>query len=417
MSANNRIGHGVANITPTRTDPTPGSGSPAVREAWLDGQWVYPLPLDASKLSLGKHTWTLHITDSAGNGNKVTFTFLVTTSIADLDALLAKLGDGEHDPRRHRHRAARAGRRGQDANDAGDKVAAVNAIDAFRGSQGAVGHADARNTLSADAQDVIRQLRGIPDAPAPSRPRRHAGRRRRAAPRHLYVPPSAPVRNANPAFKVLVFSNRAGDGSFRHPAIEDAEVMIQELGRQNNFDVDVWDPQYPGAGPAERRSPAPRTSAQYKVIIGDSSVGNSVLNTAYRMKDGTVVNEQPRLPAYIQAGGGYIASTRPTTRCTTGRGTRTSSAACSFATRPTRAASARLRQLLLGRGHQRGPVAPVDGRRGRPEGPRSRTSCTTSTASRACSSHPLQRSTSRPTRPPWASAPPAQLENGDHPIV
>ena len=149
------------------------------------------------------------------------------------------------------------------------------------------------------------------------------------------MPPSAPVRNANPAFKVLVFSNRAGDGSFRHPAIEDAEVMIQELGRQKNFDVDVWDPQYPGAGPADTPFSSAANLAQYKVIIGDSSVGNSVLNTAYRMKDGTVVNEQLAFQQYIQAGGGYIASTRPTTRCTTGRGTRTSSAACSCPIRPT----------------------------------------------------------------------------------
>src|SRR4051794_35705282 len=33
VGANNRIGHGVANITPTRTDVAGGSGSPAVREA------------------------------------------------------------------------------------------------------------------------------------------------------------------------------------------------------------------------------------------------------------------------------------------------------------------------------------------------------------------------------------------------
>ena len=61
-----------------------------MRDAWLDGTWVYPLPLDPSKLSLGKHTWTLGITDVAGNGNKVTFTFTVTTSFADIDSLLTR---------------------------------------------------------------------------------------------------------------------------------------------------------------------------------------------------------------------------------------------------------------------------------------------------------------------------------------
>ena len=138
-----------------------------MRETWLDGQWVYPLPLDASKLSLGKHTWTLLMTDSAGNGNKVTLTFLVTTSIADLDALLAKWGTASTIPAATvtalRAQVAQA----KTANDAGDKVGAINAIEAFRGSLGTVANTAARNTLSADSYDVIRQLRGIADAPAP----------------------------------------------------------------------------------------------------------------------------------------------------------------------------------------------------------------------------------------------------------
>ena len=111
---NNRIGHGAANVNVTRVDPTPGSGNAAVRETWLDGQWVYPLPLDASKLSLGKHTWTLLMTDSAGNGNKVTLTFLVTTSIADLDALLAKFGTATTIPAATVTALRAAGRPGQD---------------------------------------------------------------------------------------------------------------------------------------------------------------------------------------------------------------------------------------------------------------------------------------------------------------
>ncbi|RKQ93219.1 trehalose utilization protein [Solirubrobacter pauli] len=304
---NNRIGHGAANVSVTRVDPTPGSGGTAVRETWLDGQWAYPLPLDASKLSLGKHTWTLLMTDNAGNGNKVTLTFLVTTSIADLDALLAKWGTTGTIPAATvttlRAQVAQA----KAASDGGDKVAAISALDAFRGQLGTVANAAARNTLITDTNDVIRQLRGIADDPAPA----DLGVTEAPAtgqPRHLFVPPSAPVRNAKPAFKVLVFSNRAGDGSFRHPAIEDAEVMIQELGREKNFDVDVWDPQYPNAGPADTPFSSAANLAQYKVIIGDSSVGNTVLNPAYKMKDGTVVNEQLAFQQYIQAGGGYIAS-------------------------------------------------------------------------------------------------------------
>src|SRR3954452_8579441 len=304
VAANNTIGHGAANITPTRTDPTPGSGSPAVREAWLDGQWVYPLPLDASKLSLGKHTWELNITDGAGNGNKVTFTFLVTTSLADLDALLAKWGTAGTIPAATvtdlRAKVADA----KSSADAGDNVAAINKLNAI--SWGAVSNADARNTLITDTNDVVRQLRGIPDAADPAdlgiTQTPAAG-----ASRHLYVPPSAPVRNANPAFKVLIFSNRQGDQSFRHPAIEDAEVAIQGLGRKYNFDVDIWDPQYPNAGPSDTPFTSAANLAQYKVIIGDSSVGNAVLNTAYKLKDGTTVNEQDAFQKYIEAGGGYVA--------------------------------------------------------------------------------------------------------------
>jgi len=306
VATNNRIGHGAANITPTRTDPSPGSGSPAVREAWLDGQWVYPLPLDASKLSLGKHTWTLNITDVAGNGNKVTFTFLVVTSLADLDALAAKYGTAGTIPAATvtslRAKIAEA----KSAADAGDNAGAIARLGELRGQIDAITNGDARNTLITDNNDVIRQLRGIPDDAAPAdlgvTQQPAAG-----ASRHLSVPPSAPVRNANPAFKVLVFSNRQGDGSFRHPAIEDAEVMLQELGRKYNFDVDVWDPQYPNAGPADTPFSSAANLAQYKVVIGDSSVGNNVLSTAYRMKDGTVVNEQDAFQKFIQAGGGYVA--------------------------------------------------------------------------------------------------------------
>src|SRR3954452_10874557 len=306
VATNNRIGHGAANITPTRTDPTPGSGSPAVREAWLDGQWVYPLPLDPSKLSLGRHTWTLNTTDVAGNGNKVTFTFLVTTSMADLDALLAKWGAAGTIPAATvtdlRAKVADA----KSSADAGDNATAISKLQGFSGSLGSVSNADARNTLITDTNDVIRQLRGIPDAADPA----DLGITQQAAvgaSRHLYVPPSAPVRNANPAFKVLVFTNRQGDGSFRHPAIEDAEVAIQNLGRKNNFDVDIWDPQYPNAGPSDTPFSSAANLSQYKVIIGDSSVGNNVLSTAYKMKDGTTVNEQDAFQKFIQAGGGYVA--------------------------------------------------------------------------------------------------------------
>ena len=50
--------------------PDAGLRLHGVRDAWIDGVWTYPLPLDASKLSLGKHTFALGLKDNAGNGAK-----------------------------------------------------------------------------------------------------------------------------------------------------------------------------------------------------------------------------------------------------------------------------------------------------------------------------------------------------------
>ncbi len=115
-----------------------------------------------------------------------------------------------------------------------------------------------------------------------------------------------PVHNANAKFKVLVIANK-NDGSFRHPAIEDAEVTLQELGAAKGFDVDLWDPSWPAQSLADTPFTSAANLAQYAVIIGDSSVGNNTFNAAYTMKDGTVVNERAAFKGYINNGGGYVA--------------------------------------------------------------------------------------------------------------
>ena len=307
---NNRIGHGVAPITPTRTDPPHpaggnGSGGTAVRDTWLDGTWTYPLPLDVSQLSLGKHTWTLGLTDVAGNGNKVTLTFLVTTSFADIDALLARAGTAGTIPAATVTSLRASLASAKTAADGGDAVGAISGLEAFVNQvRSDVSNAKTRDLLVTDAQDVIRQQRGIPDAPAPAdlgiTSERYPGQ-----PRHPYVTPAMPVHNANATFKVLVIANKS-DGSFRHPAIEDATVMLQELGAAKGFDVDLWDQSYP----AQSLNDTPFTSAanlaQYAVIIGNSSVGNNTFSAAYTMKDGTVVNERAAFKGYINNGGGYV---------------------------------------------------------------------------------------------------------------
>ena len=72
------------------------------------------------------------LTDVAGNGNKVTLTFLVTTSFADIDALLATYGTGaarSRPPRSPSLRASLASAKA--ANDGGDKAAAITGLEAF----------------------------------------------------------------------------------------------------------------------------------------------------------------------------------------------------------------------------------------------------------------------------------------------
>ena len=98
----------------------------------------------------------------------------------------------------------------------------------------------------------------------------------------------------------------SGPGGFRHQSIEDGHVLFQQLGRENGFDVDIWDSSYP----AESLPDTPFTSAadlaKYKVIIGNSSVGQTVFQTAYTMKDGTVVNLQAGSGLH-ENGGGFVA--------------------------------------------------------------------------------------------------------------
>ncbi|WP_196807613.1 ThuA domain-containing protein [Candidatus Solirubrobacter pratensis] len=296
---NFHVGHSVT-LNPTRTDPTPGSGQTAALDTWTDGVWTYPLPLDVSKLSLGKHTWALHVGDNAGLGTKITWTLMVTTSFTDIDALLGRSGLAAGDVTTLR--AALSAAKASDT--AGDKVAAIDGLQAFIGQVNALVPAgDARNLLVTDAQDVIRQERGLPGPDetgigAVSEPM--AG-----APRHNQQVPTAPSHNANATFKVLVFANNPGD--YRHESIEDAAVLIQQLGKQYGFDVDIWDKARPDISTPDTPFSSAANLTQYKVLIGDSSVGNNTLVTAFTMKNGTVVNEQAAFQAYMEAGGGYMA--------------------------------------------------------------------------------------------------------------
>jgi type 1 glutamine amidotransferase len=117
--------------------------------------------------------------------------------------------------------------------------------------------------------------------------------------------PSPFMANPEATYKVLV-NGRAG--GFRHQSIVDFEALIQELGNENAFDVDVWDPNI-GASPG-RQAPAGvslptspfmnlETLKQYKTIVFNSTVGRGAqaLNAI----------EFANLQQYVRDGGGVVA--------------------------------------------------------------------------------------------------------------
>ncbi|MDA0160779.1 ThuA domain-containing protein [Solirubrobacter ginsenosidimutans] len=122
----------------------------------------------------------------------------------------------------------------------------------------------------------------------------------------FFYNPVVPVSIPNAKYKVLI-TGRAG--GYRHESIVDFEWMIQQLGAQNGFDIDIWDPAI-GTSPG-RNAPAgvslttspfldPAKLAQYKTIVFDSTVGLSGTSTV----NGT---EFANLQQYIRNGGGFVS--------------------------------------------------------------------------------------------------------------
>ncbi len=114
-----------------------------------------------------------------------------------------------------------------------------------------------------------------------------------------------PVGFPNSTYKILI-TGRAG--GYRHESIVDFEWMIQQLGQQYGFDVDIWDPtistspgRFPPAGVSLATSPFldPAKLAQYKTIVFNSTVG----------RDGTSTmnaTEFANFQQYIHNGGGFV---------------------------------------------------------------------------------------------------------------
>ena len=122
----------------------------------------------------------------------------------------------------------------------------------------------------------------------------------------IFTDPVAPVHNPNAKYKVLVNGQTNG---FRHEHVPDTEAMIQKLGQQHDFDVDIWDnPSAPGSpGRAIPKGITLTTSPflnldtlkQYKTLVFDSTVG--------RFPQGSLNEEEfKNLQAYIRSGGGIV---------------------------------------------------------------------------------------------------------------
>jgi type 1 glutamine amidotransferase len=79
-------------LTPTLSDPN-GSGGVGIWRMEVDGAHVYPFPIALNTLTTGRHTQAVTLRDIAGNSITYTRVFVVTTSFADLDAVLKQYAD------------------------------------------------------------------------------------------------------------------------------------------------------------------------------------------------------------------------------------------------------------------------------------------------------------------------------------
>jgi type 1 glutamine amidotransferase len=288
-----RVGH-AARLIPTRTDPAPGSGNVAVLDMWLDGEWVYPLPISTSDLDLGGHRITVKLGDAAGNAALYTQRFVVTTSFDDVATLIASfVAAGDVPPDAGAALTAKlAEARG--LADAGDTRAATRALDAFRSiAARELDRGDARDTLRGDARYLIDQLEGDLD------PEPETGLTMRSAegPEFFPDPVLSPLpHNPRAKYDVLVYSETTG---FRHDHIPHTILAIQRLGIRHGFNVDVYDPQLPSVSMPASPFTSLDTLARYETIVFESTVGHN---------PGPLdpVTERPVFEAYMRGGGGYV---------------------------------------------------------------------------------------------------------------
>ncbi|MEU8199477.1 ThuA domain-containing protein [Microbispora amethystogenes] len=285
------VGH-VATLIPTRTDPAPGSGGVAVLNMYLDGKLVPPLPVQTSDLSLGVHTLAVQLSDAASNSAKYTQTFIVTTSFADVGTLIGRFVTAGSVPAEVG--AALQAKLDQakalaDADSAKQASQVMNEFVSIANSQ--IRPGSARSTLVGDARYLIDQLKGqLAPEPATGLESEPA-----EGPKFIPDPVLAPLpHNPDADYNVLVFSRTTG---FRHDHIPHTVAAIQKLGIEQNFNVDVYDPQLSTVTLPTSPFLSLDTLKKYDTIVFESNVGHpGPLNST----------EQPNFEAYMNQGGGYV---------------------------------------------------------------------------------------------------------------
>jgi type 1 glutamine amidotransferase len=283
------VGH-ATRLIPTRADQAPGSGGVAVLSMFLDGEEVFPLPISTTDLSLGAHTIAVVAGDAAGTAAKHTQTFIVTTSYANVRAILTAYETAG----RVSAETAVALRTALDAAEtAGGKKAKPHLNEFVSIANEQVADKDAGATLAGDARYLIDAATGDlpPEAPTGTSSEPAQGPA-------LFPDPVLSPLPADPdaEFDVLVYSETTG---FRHDHIPHTIAAIQQLGARHGFNVDVYDPQLPSVSLPTSPLTSLAALQKYETIVFESTVGHN---------PGPLdpVTERPVFEEYMRQGGGYV---------------------------------------------------------------------------------------------------------------
>ena len=193
----------------------------------------------------------------------------------------------------------------QTAADAGNKNKAVATLNRFNAAAlGKLAPGTQRDALSSAAKALIAHVNGAAVDTSGTGVEVGAADDGDQAIRAFWNPTPF-AANPGATYKVLV---NGRSGGFRHQSIVDVEALVQKLGAENGFDVEVWDPNI-GSSPG-RQAPIDvslpespflhmETLREYKTVIFDSTVG--------RGAQSLTAIEFANLQQYIREGGGFVA--------------------------------------------------------------------------------------------------------------